>query len=246
MIRVFIYHENSDLLQIVRQTVVECFRSMKHSFQVTSCTKYKEAAEYIKKSCERDDIFLFDFSDHKKAIRLAAYLRGHNIRASWVCLGGKAEDVFRALLTRPSGYIQDPEDSESIRKLIETLGEQHRKIEKAQYFSFKYEGEFTRLPYDEISYFESSGKKAALYQVRSDKCYYFTAKLDDIETVLPDHFLRCHQSYIVNMHMIRCMDTRNHVFILYSNEEIPISRRMYNGVKELYEKLDGAELPIFP
>ena len=69
----------------------------------------------------------------------------------------------------------------------------------------------------------------------NDKRYYFAAKLDHIAEQLSSDFIRCHQSYLVNMHMIRQFDSKNHTFWLQSNEEIPISRRAYKETKECYE-----------
>lgn len=154
--------------------------------------------------------------------------------------GAEPLGIFQALFARPSGYIQSPEEPDNIRSVMKVLAQQHLKMERKLYFSFKYEGERMRLPYEDISHFESSAKKVILHQSRSNKSYYFTAKLDDIGKVLPDFFLRCHQSYIVNMYMIRCLDTKKHMFMLYSNEEVLISRRMYAQAKALYEKFSGS------
>ena len=240
MIRVFIYQKDEDLLRNIQQTVIDYFRSEQYTFRVMSCSQYKDAAQYLTRSCEEDDIFLIDFSESDRAFLLASYLREHNLRASWVYVGGAPSGVFRALSARPSGYIQKPEEPDNIRSVIKLLAQQHLKMERKLYFSFKYEGERMRLPYEDISHFESNAKKVVLYQSRSNKSYYFTAKLDDIGKVLPGFFLRCHQSYIVNMHMIRCLDTKNHMFVLYSNEEVLISRRMYAQANALYEKFSGS------
>ncbi|HIY52788.1 MAG TPA: LytTR family transcriptional regulator DNA-binding domain-containing protein, partial [Candidatus Agathobaculum merdavium] len=56
------------------------------------------------------------------------------------------------------------------------------------------------------------------------------------EAQLPSYFLRCHQSYLVNMQQIRKLDTQNHVFLLGNNEEILISRRNYTHAKERYQQ----------
>ena len=92
-----------------------------------------------------------------------------------------------------------------------------------------------RIPYDEISDFESNAKKVTLRKEDGGETYYFTAKLDDIEQELPSFFLRCHQSYLVNMHKIRSLDTKERTFLLFSGEEILISRRMYTEAKERYQ-----------
>ena len=52
---------------------------------------------------------------------------------------------------------------------------------------------------------------------------------------MPDIFLRCHQSYLVNMEEIRSLDVNEHLFILKNNEDVLISRRQYLAAKEQYE-----------
>ena len=106
-------------------------------------------------------------------------------------------------------------------------------MEKTRYFTFKCEGEYQRLPVDAILFLESSGKMLTLHQ-ENRKNYYFRAKLDEIAASLPDSFLRCHQSFLVNLHVIRQLDEKNHVFILQNDDEIPVSRRLYPEAKRMY------------
>lgn len=88
LIRVFIYQNDENLLKTIQQTIIDYFRSEQYSFRVMACSKYKDAARYFTKSCEEDDIFLIDFSQSDQALLLASYLREHNLRASWVYVGG--------------------------------------------------------------------------------------------------------------------------------------------------------------
>ncbi len=242
MIRVFILYYHVETLKKIQETVVHYFRDVRHTFELTACYTYQNAVAYLKKSSGQDDIYLLDFSEFEKANRLVTWLRGRNLNASWVNLGGSKEKFLQTLILRPSGYIEHPENRDEVFETIRKLDRYHQAIQKKYYFSFKYEGEQMRIPYDEISYFESSAKKVTLYRANSDQKYYFTAKLDDIGQRLPSFFLRCHQSYLVNMHMIRCLDTKAHVFMLHTNEEIWISRRMYAQAKERYQNfMDESE-----
>lgn len=68
------------------------------------------------------------------------------------------------------------------------------------------------------------------------------AKLDDVERELDGHgFLRCHQSYIVNMEQVRVVEKD---FILTSGARVPIRQREAKAIREAYFEyvLDQAEL----
>ena len=151
-------------------------------------------------------------------------------------MDGSPENLYKAMLLQPSAYLPDSADGHAVRTTLSRLERYHQMLQRDLFFSFKCEGEHQRIPYADISYFESSAKKVMLHSVRDGKRYCFAAKLDDLAQGLPSCFLRCHQSYLVNMHMIRSLDTPNHVFRLHSNEEILISRRSYQEAKERYQR----------
>lgn len=125
-------------------------------------------------------------------------------------MDGSPENLYKAMLLQPSAYLPDSADGHAVRTTLSRLERYHQMLQRDLFFSFKCEGEHQRIPYADISYFESSAKKVMLHSVRDGKRYCFAAKLDDLAQGLPSCFLRCHQSYLVNMHMIRSLDTPNH------------------------------------
>lgn len=236
MIRIFIYHSQLNRMQFLQQIMVAYFQKQRHTYRLTVCGKQDEALRYLNGAGKNDDVFFFDFSDFSTGIRLAGYLREQNLQAAWVYMDGTAENLYSAMLLRPSAYIPDSGNSRAVFTGLQRLERYHQTLQKRYYFNFKCDGEYLRIPFEDILYFESSAKKVRLQPVKGEKHYFFAAKLDDIAGQLPDYFLRCHQSYLVNMHMIRRLDTQNHVFLLQSNEEILISRRIYREAKERYQR----------
>ncbi len=236
MIRIFVYHSQPNRMQFLQQIIVAYFQKQRHTYRLTACSKHDEALQYLRGAGKNDDIFFYDFSDFLTGTRLANCLRKHSFHASWVYMDGTAENLYSVMLLQPSAYIPDSGNSGIVFTTLQRLERYQQTLQKRYYFSFKCDGEYLRIPFEEICYFESSAKKVRLQPDKSDKNYYFAAKLDDISGQLPDYFLRCHQSYLVNMHMIRRLDTQNHVFLLHSNEEVLISRRNYREAKEEYQR----------
>lgn len=236
MIHIFIYHSQLERLQFLQKVFAAYFEKEQHTYHLTTCGNYDDAVSRLKGSAKDADIFFLDFSDYQKAIRLTGFLWEKNFRASWVYVDGTADHLYQALIMRPSACLFDSGNAKDALIVLKRLEQYHQRLQKEHYFTFKCEGEYVRIPFEEISYFESSAKKVMLRQSKSDKAYCFTAKLDEIAGQLPPQFLRCHQSFLVNMQMVRRLDTQNHVFLLHSNEEILISRRCYQQAREQYEQ----------
>lgn len=62
------------------------------------------------------------------------------------------------------------------------------------------------LLYDEITYIESYNKSkkntVLIHSTHKDKAYIFRSTMDDIGNMLPQNFIRVHESYIANLHKI--------------------------------------------
>lgn len=83
---------------------------------------------------------------------------------------------------------------------------------------------------NEIMYIESHLHKVKVICINEIKEFYM--KLDDISNILKpySHFIRCHNSYIVNTHFIKEFNTTN--ITMKDNTNITISRKYKSEVKE--------------
>lgn len=84
--------------------------------------------------------------------------------------------------------------------------------------------------FSEISYIMSDKRKVIFYSDYKHDEYY--SKLDEIEQLLDDRFIRCHQSYIVNMDRIKIIVEDG--LVLYDETFIPISRNRHYATKRKY------------
>jgi len=89
------------------------------------------------------------------------------------------------------------------------------------------------LRLEKVAYFESR-----LHQVYVTLCsgerFPITQKFRDLECILSGYsqFLRCHQSYLVNLNCVEQMGTDS--FLLYQSMVVPISRTYYKQSKMAY------------
>lgn len=127
-----------------------------------------------------------------------------------------AQDIFRV---SPVYYLNKPVDSELLQVAIERC---LQKLDSANIhsISLKHAGKVYRVHSRDILYVESSRRKVTVHTAYRDIVTY--SKLNEIEAMLDDSFLRCHQSFLVNMNCIRYYMPNQ--FVLKNNGRLPISQ----------------------
>lgn len=84
----------------------------------------------------------------------------------------------------------------------------------------------TRIPYRQIYYFEAREKKIFARTRKLEHPFYQT--LEELESRLPEEFIRCHRSYIVNWKLVEKVDFSNGEMLLADDVYVPFSR-MYKA-----------------
>jgi DNA-binding LytR/AlgR family response regulator len=109
-------------------------------------------------------------------------------------------DLFRIDIF---AFIKKPINS---KDFVEIFFEANKKIcNRVFYFVYRYKNNEYKIPCKEILFFESIGRKIRINLYNGDSELFY-AKLSDIELQLAkgkNPFLRIHQSFLVNYHMIR-------------------------------------------
>lgn len=96
-----------------------------------------------------------------------------------------------------------------------------------------YKGKIVSLRVDDILYFTSLNRK--LYVKTIGKTFRIRATLNYIEQQLQlYHFVRVHQSYLVNMEFISILGIID--LILRNGMKIPISENKHNAAKSKYKE----------
>ncbi|MCD7801381.1 MAG: LytTR family DNA-binding domain-containing protein [Clostridiales bacterium] len=96
-------------------------------------------------------------------------------------------------------------------------------------------GELRSIPLRQIRYIESTGRLALIHTDSGPvECY---RRLGELEEQLADGFVRCHQSFLVNLgHVKQIQELR---LLLYTGEAVPISRVRLRATKEKLMRYAG-------
>lgn len=107
----------------------------------------------------------------------------------------------------------------------------YQEEEKEENYYIDKKGEKVRVPYSKIVYFEARDKK--IYARLPNVEYGLHDTMDHLCTVLPEEFIRCHRSFIINHEYIIKISYSENYVVLCEKMMVPISRSYKAALKEV-------------
>ncbi len=176
-----------------------------------------------------DMIFLDIFMDHILGMDIARKLRNVGYTGNIVFLTSTAEFAVDSYEVEASGYLLKPHDYEKLCRLLDRI------IDRTNigHFQVSVRNTIYSIPFGEIVYVESRNNICILH--RSDGSEYtIYKKLSEVELQLNEsRFLRCHQSYLVNMSYISKADSQ---FELTTGDVVLIRQRSQKEIRRIYQE----------
>lgn len=183
------------------------------------------------------DLYLLDIfmEESMNGIELAEKLRGVQEEAM-ICFVSTSDDFYReAYDLYAVQYLIKPVEKESIHKLLQKVQKSLvRQTDKEKNLTYSWWGKRGAIPYGKIRYICTRGHALAIC-CTDGKIQESTGKLSELgRQICGDTFLRCHQSFIVNIYHVEGM---NGPELTIAGEQIPVSRRYYVEVKKRYQMM---------
>ena len=133
-----------------------------------------------------------------------------------------------------SELILRPYRTEDLKeKLYSLITSYLGKEDEEEIFVLETKEETLRIPYNQIYYLEALDKKIYIRMKREEKGFYGT--LDNLEEKLPETFVRCHRSFIVNWKHVEKMVRSQNLLILMDGIQVPFSRSYKTKLMELVQ-----------
>lgn len=139
----------------------------------------------------------------------------------------KPSIMAASLLLRPFDQIML---EGTVKELLETFIEKD-KDNTEEVFIVDNRDEKIRIPYNRICYFEAREKK--IYLCLEDKEYSFYDTMGNLEKELPEYFVRCHRSFIINNKKLVKVYLSQNEIELEDEIFVPFSRSYRDVVKEM-------------
>ncbi|MBR2100970.1 MAG: response regulator transcription factor [Eubacterium sp.] len=228
------YSKHKKELEYINKTVnTNIARYFENDWQVKLFYSIKEFAAFVGET-EIIDFLCVDVCE-SIAISLTELIRQKNKNTIILLMADTS--VSPAKYMKPSimaaALLLFPLNEENVKETVNELfrymidsGEE----DNSDFFVIKSKSQHERIPNDKIQYFESRDKKLYLNTLKREYGFYET--IDGVMEGLPDYFIRCHRSYVVNSKKIKKVLLSQNVVELESGIEIPLSKSYKPMLKE--------------
>ena len=174
-----------------------------------------------------DAAFLDIYMEDTMGNEIAHKLRAMGYQGEIVFLTASPDFAIESYDVDAGGYLLKPLDYEKLKMVMDRIT---RNITPSTY-QIRQRATVTKVVYHEILYIESSNSKCILH-TESGGAYTTYKTLNTIEKELGDRrFLRCHQSFLVNMDHIKQIEKQ---FLLSNGDYVPIRQRGVKPVRQAY------------
>lgn len=136
-----------------------------------------------------------------------------------IFLSSYSEYALEAFDTEAYHYLVKPVYFTKFKQVLDRVFQVYSKDHQAYTIDFDHKKVVLKM--GEIQYFESYKRVTNVFTAREN--YRTASTLDHEENLLPDHFFRIHQGYLVNLQHIRSIKGDN--VVMDNGERLPISFR---------------------
>ena len=164
-------------------------------------------------------------------LETAEQLRYRSPGTDIIFLTGAAEYIGAGYRYHAFDFLVKPV---SMARLQETVGRylEERLRRPSDFLNVSIQRRSVQLPLHQIYYLESQRRKIIAHMVEDQVEFY--GRLDALEELLgPSGFLRCHQSYLVNLRYIRQLGSSS--LTLPHNCSLPVSRPYLKSLRSALE-----------
>lgn len=212
------------LLKVVIQTY---FENNEEEFKIFEY----ELGDNLLDDIEVELLFL-DIS--MNGMKIARKLRDIQFKAPIIFLTAHADYAVESYEVYAAGYLLKPYDTNKLTLLLDEVLQ--RSVQKR--IAVKVKKQHRYLEINDIMYVESD-KHVLNIHLKDSRVIQTTEKLSELEkTINSKRFIRCHQSYLVNMEYIKDAKTD---FIFSNDIRIPIRVRGRKEIIEKYHKYYSSE-----
>ncbi len=193
---------------------------------------YTRGEDYLSAtdSPDFDIAFLDIFMDEATGMDVAKAIRGHDEQAHIIFLTTSIDYAVDSYDVHASGYLLKPLQTAKMESLLLKIFQRKPRPKVV----VKHRKEFRYIYHDDIVYVESRGRNLIIH-LKDRPIITINEKLDEMQSMLnSDRFLRCHQSFLVNMDYI--VDVTDTMFLLSNKETALIRQRDYAKMRSEYHR----------
>ena len=225
--RIAICEDNDIHLDILEHLLTRYFSERPIHFELVPYQYGMNFLYDMEEGAYFDMAFLDIYMEDTMGNQIAHKLRAMGYQGEIVFLTASSDFAIEGYDVDASGYLLKPLDYGKLEMVMDRIT---RNIAPSTY-QIRHRTTVTKLAYHEILYIESNNSKCILH-TESGESYTVYKTLNTIEKELGDRrFLRCHQSFLVNMDHIKQIGKQ---FLLSNGDYVPIRQRGVKAVRQAY------------
>lgn len=181
---------------------------------------------------EHFDMIYFDIMlpHSKSGVDLAKYIRSQNDQTPVVFLTSLRDRFNEGFRVSAVQYLIKPAAYEEIEECMDTVSAQMMNQQKSVYCYSQGRNTVSRIPFHDILYFSGALQYVEIHTVNGVERQL--ERLKNIEETLPEEFVRCHRSFIVNIGAIYSISSS--LLTLIDRSTVPISKSYFENVKRKF------------
>lgn len=231
MINIAICDDIIEELEMVSSYVSKNIKDLDIPFKISSFREGQDLIENINSSKQNFDIIFLDiYMKFSNGINTAKKIREFDKACKIIFITSSKEHAIESYEVRALYYILKPIEEDKLKDAIFIAIEDLNLNDKNIVIKNK-KGSY-KIIYKDILYAESSARVVMIHLVSGQTISFYSKLKDFIELIQDDRFIRCHKSFVVNMHHVIKIEG-NYIF-MSGNLKIPISSVNLGTVKEKY------------
>lgn len=235
ILSIAIVDDDDETRKLIARRLDEIFAARNVSIDIMSFPdgiKYKDSLS----SCSYDITFMdIEMPNSGGGIETAKELMSEKKVGLLIYISNREDKVFDSLITHPFGFIRKRKFNEdcpkAIDEILKKLGTQENRT-----LMLKSADGVTSLNMDDITYFETQGRKTAIHVKGFNNPIIFNSPISEFTKKLEDKgFLTTYKGFLLNISYISKITLDG--VVMKDGKILPISRRKVTKLKEEYMKM---------
>lgn len=202
MVTIGICDDEQQMRKTLRQILEQSLQLQGMEYQIF---EYISGEELIAGTKVQDlDILFLDIEmSALDGIQTARLLRKKGMKTVIIFVTAYPEFVFQGYEVHAFHYILKPYKEKKITQVMEQALKEMN-LSKVHYFMVEQKSKLVRIPLDRTVAFCSERRKICV--IMKEESIEFYGKLNEVETSLPEYFIRIHNRYIVNLNFVTTLE----------------------------------------
>ncbi len=230
MLRIAICDDDLIFSSILEQMIIRVTKASNRGVLITFFASEEQLTQFLQQSPHDLDILFLDvILGTKSGLDVGQMVRERNPLIQTIYMSADANYSLDVFDLEPVYFLHKPIDLDrltraldlAVRRIDERSKSHLRVGNRAHLFN---------IPFSDIFYIESERRILIIH--RKGNPYRMYGQLDEIEKLVPEYFIRCHQSYLVNMNYIQAFV--NNRFVMSNGRLIPIAQKRRSASRERF------------